>query len=153
MAASPFYNQIHTTKKYRLGTEKTDPSGNVWKYLKGVASLAAGDFVQYDKDGVTVRSTTTGPTSGAIAMSQSANTSATNYSWFLVAGQSAIANIATHSSGAGKGLFLSSTSGRLTSTPATEQTVVGAFTGGNAVSNVGAVQMVGRPVAPGDIST
>lgn len=153
MAASPFYNQIHTTKRFRLGTEKTDVAGNVWKYLKGVASLAAGDFVQYSVAGVTVRALSTTPTTGAVAMSQTANTSTTNYSWFMTAGSSTIANIATHSAGAGKALFLSSTAGRLTSTPATELTVIGAYSGGNSASNVGPVDMFGKPNATGDIST
>lgn len=153
MAASPFYNQIHATKRFRLGTEKTDAAGNVWKYLKGVASLAAGDFVQYTAAGVTVRALSTTPTTGAIAMSQTANTSATNYSWFLVQGSSSISNVATHANGAGKALFLSTVAGRLTSTPATELAVVGAFTTAASVANVGPVEMFGRPVATGDIST
>jgi hypothetical protein len=153
MAATPFYNQIHTTKKFRLLAEKSDPAGNKYVYLKGVASLAAGDFVQYGSDGATVRALSTTPTTGAIAMAMSANTSSSNYSWFMIHGSSAIANVATQSTGAGKALFLSSTAGRLTITPATELSVVGAFSAGNSVSNVGSVFMIGRPCAVGDIST
>ena len=150
MAASPFYNQIHTTKKFRLLTEKRDPSNNVYIYLKGVSSLAAGDFVSFDGTGASARSgaSTTGP----LAVAMSANTSSSNYSWFLVDGKYASANVATHSSGAGKSLFVNATAGRATTTPLTEGTMVGAFSDGNSVSNVGPV-LLKRPVAPGDIST
>ncbi len=152
MAATPFYQQIHSSKRFRLLTEKKDAAGNVYVYLKGVASLAAGDAVQYGSDGATVRALSTTPTTGMIAIAMSANTASTSFSWFLVDGSYASSNVATHSSGAGKALFLSSTAGRLTSTPATEQTVVGAFTTGNSASNVGGV-FLRKACAPGDIST
>ena len=151
MAATPFYQQIHTSKRFRLGTRKMDSANNVYVYLAGAASLAAGDFVTFDRAGAITRSTT-GAT-GAVAVAMSANTSTTNYSWFLVKGYYASANIATHSSGAGKALFMSGTTGRATSTPATENTIVGAFTTGNAASNVGGVFLPVEPCAPGDIST
>jgi hypothetical protein len=149
MATTPF-TQIHTSKKYRVLTRKMDSAGNAYVYLKGVASLAAGDFVVFDKDGATTR--TVAASTGPVAMAMAANTSSSNYSWFLVRGYNASANIATHSNGAGKALFTTATAGRLSSTPTTEATCVGAFTTANAVSNVGGVLM-SDPVAPGDIST
>lgn len=152
MAATPFYQHIHTTKRFRLLTEKQDAAGNTYAYCKGVTSLAAGDFVQIDSDGAVVRALSTTPTTGHIGVAMSANTSSTNYGWVLVGGSYASANIATHSSGAGKALFLSSTAGRATSTPATEQTIVGAFTTDNSASNVGGA-FLRRACAPGDIST
>jgi hypothetical protein len=151
MAASPFYTQIHTAKKFRFLTRKTDASGNVYAYGKGVASLAAGDFVVLDSVGLPVRSLAA--STGLVGIAMSANTSATNYSWYLVRGTYATANVATHSSGAGKALFLSSTAGRASSTPLTESTAYGAFTTGNSVSNVGPVVLHVETIAPNDIST
>ena len=145
------FTQVHSVKKYRLLTEKSDASGNRYVYLKGVASLADGDFVTYDSAGATARPTTGG--TGPVAVAQAAVDAATQYGWFMVHGVDAAANVATHSSGAGKALFISGTAGRATSTPATENCIFGAFTTGNSVSNVGGVMLIGTPVAPGDIST
>lgn len=151
MAATPFYLQIHTSKKYRLGTIKTDPAGNSYRYLAGAASLAAGDWVVFDRSGAITR--TVAASAGPVAIAMSANTSTTNYSWFQVKGYYATANVATHSNGAGKALFLSATTGRASSTPLTESTVYGAFTAGNSTSNVGSVFLGVEPSAPNDIST
>lgn len=150
MAASPFYTQIHTTKRFRLLTEKSDSAGNTYAYLKGVGSLAAGDFVKFDGAGTTTRmlAASTGP----IAVAMSANTAATTFSWFLVSGKYASANVATHSSGAGKGLFSSGTTARASVTPTTEQALYGAFSDGDSAANVGSV-LLRRPSAPGDITT
>jgi hypothetical protein len=146
----PFYQSINLTKRFRLLTEKRDPSGNVYIYMKGVGSLAAGDFVSFDGTGTPAR---TGATStGPIAVSMSANTTSTNFSWYLVDGKTATANVATHASGAGKGLFVNASASRATTTPLTEGAIYGAFSDGNSVSNVGPV-LLRRPVAPGDIST
>jgi hypothetical protein len=99
-----------------------------------------------------VRALSTTPTTGQVAIAQAAVSAATKFGWFLVKGTDAGADIATHSSGAGKGLFLSSTAGRLTSTPATELSVTGALTTGDSVSNVGGITLNGA-VVMGDIST
>lgn len=147
------FNQVHATKKYRLGTRKEDVSGNQYVYLKGVASCAAGDFVAFVGSAFTaVRSLDSTITSGALAVAQAAVDAATKYGWFMTRGYYATANVATHSGGSGLALFLSSSAGRATSTPATEKTIVGGFTTGNSTANVGPV-FVSNPVAPGDIST
>jgi len=79
-----FYTDIHTTKRFRLGTTKADIAGNVYVYLQGVASLAAKDVVLFDEAGVTTRSLAA--TIGQVAVAMAANTSTTNYSWFQVYG-------------------------------------------------------------------
>jgi hypothetical protein len=150
MAALPFYLQTHLVKRFRVGTRKTDAANNTYAYGKGVASLAAGDFVSIDNLGVTTR--TLAATTGVIAVAMVANVLTTSYSWFLVDGVYNLANVATHAAGAGKALFLSATAGRVSTTPLTESTAYGAFSAGNSVSNVGAV-FIRNPVAPGDIST
>lgn len=150
MAAVSQFLQLHSTKKYRLMTEKSDAAGNKYVYLKGVASLAAGDFVSYDGLGVSTR--TVAASTGAIAVSMVANTAITTFSWFMIEGRHATANVATHSSGIGKALCTTATPGRLSSTQVTETVVYGAFSDANSASNVGPV-FLRRPVAPGDIST
>lgn len=150
MAAQPFYLQIHATKRFRLGTRKTDAANNTYIYLKGVASLAAGDAVVYDKDGTTTR--TLAASTGYVAFAMSANTAATTFSWFLVDGYLATANIVTHALGAGKLLCTTATAGRLTAVITTETGVFGAFSTAAAVSNVGGV-FTRNAFAPGDLST
>jgi hypothetical protein len=152
MPATPWYEQVHTTKKFRLLTRKLDSSGNEYIYLKGVASLADGDFVRYDGTGVTTRAITSMTADGPIAVAKAAVDASTSYGWFLVRGRDAAANVATHSSGAGKALFVGGTAGRATTTPASEECMVGAFSDGDSVSNSGPVFLV-YPVASGDIST
>lgn len=78
-----FYDEIHTTKKHRLGTRKLY-LGNEYIYMKGVASLAAKDVVAYDELFVTTR--TLAATIGQIAVAMAAVTSTTNYGWFQIWG-------------------------------------------------------------------
>jgi hypothetical protein len=146
------FDQVHSTKKFRLMSRRRDAAGNEYVYLKGVASLADGDFVRYDGTGTTTRAITTMTNDGAIAVAQAAVDASTKYGWFMISGRDAAANVATHSSGSGKALFVSATAGRATSTPATEECISGAFTDGDAVSNSGPV-LLAYPVAAGDIST
>ena len=143
------YSTIETGQ---LGQERVGTDGNTYRYMKGISSLAAGDFVQYNGSNVTARTSTTGPTSGLVAVAPAAIDANTKAGWFLVDGRYATANVATHSAGAGKALFGSSTAGRLTTTPATEATVHGAFSDGDSASNVGPV-VIRRAAYTGDIST
>ena len=53
-----FSSAIHSTKKYRLGTQLKDANGGVWVYGQGVASTVAGDFVVFDKSWQSSRLTT-----------------------------------------------------------------------------------------------
>lgn len=136
-----------------LGAERRFSDGNTYIYLKGVSSLVAGDAVTFNRSTFTaVRALSTTPTTGELAIAMGAVDASTKSGWFFVKGTYASANIATHSSGAGKGLFLSTTAGRLTTTPATELSVTGALTTGNSTSNVGGITLNGG-VVMGDIST
>lgn len=148
------HNVVHTSQRNDLGAERQFSDGNKYIYLKGVTNLVDGDAVVFSRSAYTaVRSLSTTPTTGQLAIAQSAVDAATKYGWFLVKGYDAGANIATHSGGAGLGLFLSGTAGRLTSTPATELSVTGAWTSGNAASNVGGIVLDGSAAMMGDIST
>ena len=146
------FDQVHSVKKFRLMTRKKDAAGNEYIYLKGVGSLADGDFVRYDGTGTTTRAITSMTGDGAIAVAQAAVDSTSEYGWFLIAGRDSAANVATHSGGSGKALFVGGTAGRATTTPATEECISGAFSDGDSVSNSGPVFLI-YPAAAGDIST
>jgi hypothetical protein len=146
------FDQVHSVKKYRLMTRKSDSAGNEYIYLKGVGSLADGDFVRFDGTGTTTRAITSMTNDGPIAVAQAAVDASTKFGWFMIAGRDSAANVATASSISGKALFVSGTAGRATTTPATEECISGAFADGDSTSNSGAVFLI-YPAAAGDIST
>lgn len=80
-----FYTQVHSTKKFRLGTEKKDVAGNVWKYLAGATSLVAYDAVTFDELGVTTLLAANAK--GPVAFAGATVDSATKYGWFGVEGK------------------------------------------------------------------
>jgi hypothetical protein len=81
-----FYDKIDVSKKLRLGSRRKDYAGNEYIYMKGVASLAARDAVIFDENFATTRLLAALTTAGPVAIAMSANTSATNYSWFQIWG-------------------------------------------------------------------
>ena len=75
----------HTSQKNPIGMEVQDVEGGVWKYMLGVASLAAGEAVTYDEDGVTARLAANAK--GPVAFLDGAHAdppTATEYAWFQV---------------------------------------------------------------------
>lgn len=88
------FDQVHSTKKYRLLTTKQDVAGNTYIYLKGVASLVAYDVVTYDEAGATTLLAANAK--GPVAVAQAAVDSATEYGWFMIAGVTTV-NIAANS--------------------------------------------------------
>jgi hypothetical protein len=135
-----FYSDIHATKKFRLGTEKTDVDGKVYIYLKGVASTAAGSWVTFDENFATtlLAANAVGP----VAISMAANTSATNYSWYQVKGINAIAS--TDTVAADKALYIDGTAGRADDAVVSGDLIVGAASMAADSSNVCTV-MLNRP--------
>jgi len=87
-----FTDPVHLTKRFRLLTQKKDIAGNVFVYLKGLASTAIGDWVVYDELGVTTRLITT--SAGPVGISMAANILSTTFSWYLIDGV-ALGNAAT----------------------------------------------------------
>jgi hypothetical protein len=119
----PFTTQIHTTKKFRLLTRKTDYSGSQYVYLKGVASLAAGDAVVFDESGTTARLSTSTAVAQPVAVAMSANTSSSNYSWFQIYG---LATVTAGTVAADAYLQSSATAGSVDDTTTAGKTIVGA---------------------------
>lgn len=117
------FTQIHTSKKFRLLTRKKDYSGNEYVYLKGVASLAAGDAVVFDEAGATARLSTSTAVGQPVAVAMAANTSATNYSWFQIYG---LATVTAGTVSADAYLQSSGTAGSVDDTTTAGKTIVGA---------------------------
>lgn len=127
-----FTSVINTTKRYRLGTRKTDVNSNQFVYMKGVASLAAGSWVSYDEN--FAPTLLAGNAVGPVAISMAANTSATNYSWFQIYGNNTIA--ASDTTAADKALFIDGTAGRVDDAVVTGDLVVGAVSTAADTANV-----------------
>lgn len=127
-----FSTAIHTSKKFRLGTKKTDVDGNVFVYGKGVASLAAGSWVTLDENfaPTLLAANAVGP----VAISMSANTSATNYSWFQIYGNNTIAKSDTTAADAA--LFIDGTAGRVDDAGVAGDWISGAVSTAADTSNV-----------------
>jgi hypothetical protein len=109
--SSAWYTDVHTSKHFPLGTIKQAVSGNRYIYGKGVASLAQYDAVFIDEAGVVTRAVTGASLVGRVAVAQAANTSTTNYSWYLASGSGFCAAATTVSDN--KGLYITGTAGQV----------------------------------------
>lgn len=143
--ATAWYQAIHLTKRYRLGTIKTSMDGSQWVYGKGVTSNAVGAWSAF-KDNTFTPILTTGVSTGFIGVSASANTSATNYSWYMIYGASqnnalkGLVSLATDASGDTKIIYQQASAGvATTATAAATKTIFGAIAVGNPASNLGDV--------------
>jgi hypothetical protein len=127
-------------QRNQLGARVLDDNGNEYIYLKGVASLAAGDWVVYNgttasSPFICVRAVST-PLIGAMAVAMAA-VLANSWGWFQIFGLTpTTTNIATASTD-GLQLYQSATVGRATSTQAATKCIFGAVAVGNAASNAG----------------
>jgi hypothetical protein len=79
-----FYDEVHSTKKYRLGTRKRDVAGNEYIYLKGITNCADGSWVTFDEAHVTTLAVANGQ--GRVAIANGAVDAATKYGWFTIYG-------------------------------------------------------------------
>jgi hypothetical protein len=142
--SSAWYTDVHTSKHFPLGTIKQAVSGNRYIYGKGVASLAANDGVMIDEVGVTTRAVTGASLVGRFCVAQAANTSTSNYSWYLASGTGPCAAATTVSDN--KGLYLTSTAGQVDDgTAGAETFIYGAFSRSDAtaVANQITIEIVG----------
>lgn len=151
--ATLWYQAIHASKRFRVGTEKRDISGATFVYAQGVASLVAGDWVTFNGSWVPVRLVDT-PLTGLVGIAASANTSTTNYSWYMVAGATAqtalagLVNITTTSTDKAA-MSQSSTAGRATGGGVVAtKTIVGALAVGVSAANLGNA-LLNRPYCAG----
>lgn len=138
-----WYQAVHASKRYRLGSEKSDITGAKFVYGKGVASNTVGAFVLFNDGTFTPVLMVSTPLTGSVGISAAANTSATSFSWYMVKGSTVgtalagLAQIATGSTdkaplsqGATPGLAVG------TGVVATK-TITGAFAIGVSAANLG----------------
>lgn len=144
-----FADQVHTSKKFRLGTEKKDISGNIFRYMKGGTSVAAGSWVSFAAD-TNVPTLIAADVASLVAVSMAANTSATNYSWYQVSGLNTIAKSDTVA-GAGVALYIDGTAGRVDDAVVTGDLVLGAYPTAADTSNVLPV-VLNRPFTTNTLS-
>lgn len=81
-----FYDNVDTTKKFRLGARKTSVDNREFIYLTGVASTTANSWVSYDEAGVTAGLDTDVQTSGPVAIAMAAVDSTSKYGWYGIWG-------------------------------------------------------------------
>lgn len=80
-----WYDQVHSTQKFRLGTKKKAVDGREFIYLKGVANVTQGAWVTYDELGVTTNlATDSNP--GPVAIAMAAVDSTSEYGWWGIYG-------------------------------------------------------------------
>lgn len=78
------FDQVHSSRKYRLLTTKKDVAGNEYIYLKGVSSLVAYDAVTYDEAGATALLAANAK--GPVAIAQATVDSTSEFGWFMISG-------------------------------------------------------------------
>lgn len=153
-----WYQAVHASKRYRLGTIKTAIDGSQWLYGKGVASLAAGDWVLFNAGTYAPVRMTDTPLTGQVAISGAANILATTFSWYMIYGAttltalSGLVNIATTSTDKAP-IAQSSTAGRALGTGVVAtKTVVGAFAIGVSAANLGDALLIYPTTAGGSLA-
>lgn len=134
-----FQTNVDTSRKFRVGTEVKDKSGNVYIYLKGVTSCAAGDWVSFNTSSyVAVR--LVADAVGRVGIAMAAVDAATKWGWFLVKGF--YASAASDTVAAAGGLFIDGTTGRVDDASVAGDMVFGALSTGADATNVLPVHIV-----------
>lgn len=132
--ATQWYQAVHATKRFRLLTKKTDIAGNIYIYLKGVASTVAGDAVVFDELGVTARLSTGTAVAQPVAVAMAANILATTFSWYQIYGNATVNCAATV--GADAYLQSSGVAGQVDDLTAAGKTIVGMTSSSAGAANV-----------------
>lgn len=118
-----FYDAIHATKRFVLGTRIKDKAAKEYIYLSGVASTAAGSWVTFDEAHLTLLAVANAQ--GRVAISLTANTSATNYAWYQIYGK-AVGKALTGFADNGK-VYLTATAGSVDDADVAGDVVIGAI--------------------------
>ena len=125
MASTPAapWSDVHTVKRFRLGTVKMDAAGKEYMYVQGVASGAQYDWVTIDEDFVTIRAVADGQ--GQVGIFQSDLDATTDFGWMAISGNhygKALTGFADN----GK-VYLTSTAGSIDDADVAGDFVVGAI--------------------------
>ena len=130
-----WYNEIDSTKKFRLGTRKRDVAGNEYIYLAGVTSNAEGKFVVFDESFATTL--LVADEVGPVGVSMSAFDATTEYGWAQIYGKNTVAS--TDTVAADKATYIDGTAGRVDDADVAGDSVHGCFTMTTDTSNVATV--------------
>ena len=119
-----------TNNRYPVGTvvrgQDSTLGGGEFVYLQGVASNAAGLVVSYNAStGAVTLLPSTANLGTPVAISLSANTSTSNYSWYQIGGLATVLKSAVQVLPQAK-VYISGTTGRLMPTSASGKQILGA---------------------------
>jgi hypothetical protein len=117
-----FYDEVHASQKFRLGTRVRDVAGNEYIYLKGVASTAVGSWVSFDE--AHVSTLTVADAQGRIAIAKAAVDATTEFGWYAIYGSHSGLCLASFADN-GK-VYLTSTAGSVDDADVAGDAVVGA---------------------------
>lgn len=120
-----WYNDVHATKKYRLGTRKKASNGNEYVYLKGVTSCADGSWVTVAASFTAVLAVANAQ--GMVAVANAAIDAATKYGWFTIWGVEDALCLASFDGTNGAGTYLTSTDGSVDDSDVAGDVVYGAI--------------------------
>lgn len=130
-------DQVDTVARFAFGTELT-LSGEVFVYVKGVSSAAAGQWATYNPlTGVTVR--LAGNAQGPVGIFMSTLDATTKFGWIQVVGINTIAS--TDTVAADKPLYIDGTAGRADDAVVAGDLIAGAFSLTADTSNVATVYL------------
>lgn len=130
-----WYEDVHTSKTFRLGTRKRDVANNEYIFLAGVASNASGEWLVWDEDFATTR--ITADEVGPVGISMSAFDVTTEYGWAQVYGKNTVAK--TDTVAADTALYIDGTAGRADDADVAGDSIHGAFAMTADTSNVATV--------------
>lgn len=119
-----WYDDVHATKKFRLGTRKKAVNGNEYIYLKGVTSCADGSWVVYGSDYTAVLAVA--DLQGNVAVANAAIDAATKFGWFTIFGVETALVLASYDGTNGAGTYLTATPGSMDDTDVAGDAVHGA---------------------------
>ena len=132
-----WYEDVDTTKKFRLGTRKKDVAGNEYIYLAGVTSNASGEWLVWDESFATTR--LTADEVGPVGVSMGAFDVTTEYGWAQVYGKNTVAK--TDTVAADKALYIDGTAGRADDADVAGDSIHGAFSMTADTTNVATVYL------------
>ncbi len=81
LTASGIPGEVHASQLNELGSVRTASDGNLYIYLKGITSTAAGDWVNF-KAGVWATARLTTAMRGGVAIATAAVDATTKYGWY-----------------------------------------------------------------------
>lgn len=135
------FTEVHSSKKFRLGTRKRDVAGNEFIYLQGASSTAAGSWVSFDE--AFVSTLLAANAVGRVGVAMAAVDATTKYGWYQIYGKNTIAKVLAGFADNGK-VYCTATAGSIDDAVVAGDLVVGAI-GRSAISNGAATMELSYP--------